>query len=335
MREKVFVSVIVPTYNNKDTLGKAVASLNRQSYPRDCYEIIIVDDGSTDGTRRYVEQEGCFRGVRYIYQKNKGPAAARNLGVQNALGEIVAFIDSDCVVAPIWIEEISKGYETPRLAGTGGTVKAVPTSSAVSQYCAYVKLNETPLMDKTGVMFVITNNASFRKSYYKAAGGFDERYDFPGGEEPDLCYRLRKKGYFFQYNRDAFVYSNHKESLGRLLRSYFNYGKGDSFLTLSKLTEWDLASVSGLKWYFNFIKMVLKAGFVFINDFRFIIRFMKIPFKTLLYYGEGLGLRQALIFAWFDYVKQLWFIAGIFWGYILGRFRGLRKQETGSILKYI
>lgn len=324
MTEIIFVSVIIPTYNNKNYLEKTVKSLCDQSYPKDHYEIIVVDDGSTDGTRQWIEagQKWYPCSVRYFYQKNKGPAAARNLGVRNALGNIIAFTDADCITSYTWIEEIVKGYECERVVGIGGTIKAMPTSSKISQYCAYIKLNERPLMDKTGVVFLITGNASFRKTSLDLVGGFDERYNFPGGEEPDLCYRLKKKGYFFKYNRNAVVYNHHKETLRKLLRAYFNYGKGDSFLNLRKQSDRDLISVCGLKWIFYFFKMTMKAVFML----RFIIKFLKIPFKTLLYYGEGLNIRDGLMFASLDYATQLLFIQGAFFGYISGRFKGFKKN---------
>lgn len=85
------VSVIIPTYNRGEFIGKAIDSVLKQTYTN--YEIIVVDDGSTDDTRKVVKSYG--KKVRYIYQENKGPSAARNRGINAAKGEYVAFLDSD------------------------------------------------------------------------------------------------------------------------------------------------------------------------------------------------------------------------------------------------
>lgn len=85
------VSVVIPTYNRAAFLGAAVASIRAQTYP--CTEIVIVDDGSTDDTAQVVTTLG--PGIRYVTQTNAGPAAARNRGIHEARGDLVAFLDTD------------------------------------------------------------------------------------------------------------------------------------------------------------------------------------------------------------------------------------------------
>ncbi len=85
------VSVIVPTHDRRDFLREALRSVEGQSYPH--LEIIVVDDGSTDGTREMIRHE--FPAVRYIFQENRGPSAARNAGIRQARGEWLSFLDSD------------------------------------------------------------------------------------------------------------------------------------------------------------------------------------------------------------------------------------------------
>ncbi len=89
------ISVIIPSYNRKKMLGRALASVCNQS--RSCDEIIVVDDGSTDGTGEYVEKMALQSKIpiHYFYQDNRGPAAARNLGIRNAHHALIAFLDSD------------------------------------------------------------------------------------------------------------------------------------------------------------------------------------------------------------------------------------------------
>lgn len=325
--ESFFVSIIVPVYNNKDSLKKTIASLCEQTYPSNRYEIIVVDDGSTDSARdEFIDR--CSEKklhLKYLFQENKGPAAARNLGIRKSNGEIVAFIDSDCIAAKDWLKEIIAGYDDVRVAGIGGFIKAKPTTAIVSQYCAYIKMNERPKIDKTGIVYLITGNASFRKDYLTPVGCFDERYNFAGGEDPDLCYRLKKKGYIFRFNPKAIVFNAHKQTVVELAKTYFNYGKGESFLALRKGSKWSLARKINLVWFFYLLKTVAKMALMFITNLKFIIRFVKIPFKSLLYYTKGLNFKISLIFAFIEYVQAFSFQQGCFFGYFIGKFKDFKR----------
>lgn len=210
-----FVSIVIPAYNNSKSLVKTIESIFRQSYPKDKFEIIVVDDGSTDDTKECIEkfQRLGICSLRYFYQKRRGPAAARNTGIKNAQGDLIVFTDSDCITSDSWLSEITSGYDDDRVAGVGGSIKTILGNSIVSRYCAYVKMNDKPRIDKTGIVYLITANASFSKGCLDSINGFDERYTFPGGEDPDLCCRLRRMGYYFKYNSRAIVYNRHKKTL--------------------------------------------------------------------------------------------------------------------------
>src|SRR5262245_35960235 len=114
MSRSVGFSVIIPTYNRLDFIQQAVKSIEAQSHGD--YEIIVVDDGSTDGTADYLASLGTH--VKALHQANKGPAAARNLGVQHSLGTYIAFLDSDDFWFP-WalatFHEVIRRYRAPSL----------------------------------------------------------------------------------------------------------------------------------------------------------------------------------------------------------------------------
>lgn len=335
MKETIIITVIIPTHNCKNNLKNVLASLCDQSYPKDKYEIIIVDDGSTDGTQQWVElqRQSCTCSLKYLFQQNRGPAAARNLGIRNALGDIIAFIDSDCTASHTWIQEIVKGYDSDRVAGIGGTIKALPKASEISQYCAYIKMNEQPLIDETGIVYLITGNASFRKDCLNLVKGFDERYDFPGGEDPDLCYRLKKKGYIFKYNRNAVVYNHHKETVRELIKTYFNYGKGDAFLVSRRFSSWDFFSVSSMQCFIFFLKALGVMMIKSLNYINLFLKFLKIPFKMLLYYGKGLNAKKSFLYAFLDYVRVFSFVQGHFSGYMIAKCKGFKKEDSYLLKK--
>ena len=95
-------SVVVPTFNRRRTLAEVLAALDAQQSVAP-FEIVVVDDGSTDGTAEWLEQRGQTRPVRWLRQQNQGPAAARNRGVAMASGEVIAFLGDDTIPEPDWL----------------------------------------------------------------------------------------------------------------------------------------------------------------------------------------------------------------------------------------
>ena len=112
-------SVIVPAYNAGKTIGDCLGALTRQSLVPAVYEIIVVDDGSKDGTAEIVKTFS----VRYLRQANRGPATARNHGAREARGEIILFTDSDCVPSADWIAEMTKPFGDPDVVAVKGAYR--------------------------------------------------------------------------------------------------------------------------------------------------------------------------------------------------------------------
>ncbi len=114
------ISIIVVTWNDRDNLLRCLASLERQTWPRERMELIVVDDGSEDGTARAVEQE--FPGAVLVVKENSGPDNSRNFGIDRATGEIVALIDADCTAPATWLESLAAGLEAHRTPVIGGRI---------------------------------------------------------------------------------------------------------------------------------------------------------------------------------------------------------------------
>jgi glycosyltransferase involved in cell wall biosynthesis len=197
-------SVIVPTFNRLPLLRQCLGALLRQQYPD--YEIIVVDDGSTDGTGETVRHE--FPSVRYLRQSPSGPAAARNRGIEASGGEAVAFTDDDCLAPPNWLACLADGLARhPEVAGVGGRLLAPPhlrETNVLAQYEEYIGRT----MYRTGERESVggfdcpaggTNNMAYRRAALKAVGGFDEAFRYPAGEDADLKWRLAEAGARFLY----------------------------------------------------------------------------------------------------------------------------------------
>jgi glycosyltransferase involved in cell wall biosynthesis len=198
--EHLRFSVIVPTYNRKNTLRRCLTAATGQDYPD--YEVIVVDDGSTDGTgemvRREFPQARCFR-----QEENRGPAAARNCGIREASGEVVAFTDDDCLVPADWLRRLADGYHRyPKVIGVGGYLEApnyLLSNNILAQYERSVGRNhygaaDTEVLGEFECPAGGTNNMSYRRAALLNIGGFDETFPFAAGEDADLKWRLCQRG---------------------------------------------------------------------------------------------------------------------------------------------
>ena len=185
MNDSIEISVVMATYNRVALLKQQIQCLLHQSLPSECYELIIVNDGSTDGTAEYLQQlEREHPHVTALWQDNRGPAAARNLGVSQARGRILAFTDDDCQASQDWLLTIRRTFEDRTvLAAQGRTLSE--------------KAKMTPLTHQVenehGDTSMPTCNAAYRKRTFVDEGGFDTRFPFQN-EDADLSWRVRERG---------------------------------------------------------------------------------------------------------------------------------------------
>ncbi|MDI6783302.1 MAG: glycosyltransferase [bacterium] len=314
------VSIVVPTYNRADFLRKCITSLLAQEFPKETFEILVVDDGSTDATPQMMSElieKATVEGyqLRYLRQENQGPAVTRNRGWQNARGEIIAFTDDDCIASPHWLEEITNGYETRDIAGVCGNVFAVQTENIVSQFLAQEKLHESPFYDKYGqIVYPITCNASFRRSVLELVNGFDETFPYPGGEDVDLGIQIRKRGYFFIDNRQAIINHYHKFTLRSLLRTWYRYGIGGALWQLKNSAR--LFSVCsderGLNyWLINYPDALSPMKAILLQ----IARIANLPRDIYQYQRNGISLGKSIVYFSLKYARDTMYHIGLIIGY--------------------
>lgn len=197
------ISVVIPTHNRSRLLANCLKSIVSQAYSN--YEVIVVDDGCTDDTASVVGQ---FSSVHMIRQNNRGPAAARNAGIQAATGDIVAFTDDDCVVPPNWLAYLCSGYKaTPDVAGVGGVLSPPPETRRRNPIAKYEWFVASRLYGANQEEYVGgfecpaggTNNMSYRRSVLLNVGGFDETFPYAAGEDADLKWRICEAGHRLLY----------------------------------------------------------------------------------------------------------------------------------------
>lgn len=192
-------SVIVSTRDRASLLPRLLEALLRQTLPPEAFEVIVVDDGSTDGTHRVLapyEERGSARVIRL--DSPSGPARARNVGWWESHAPAVAFTDDDCEPEPSWLE---RGLEC--LAATKGLVmgrtRPRPDSPGYGEHFA-----RTMEVDREDGRYP-TCNVFYARRALEAVGGFDESFRYACGEDTDLGWRVREAGYASSFCPDAVV----------------------------------------------------------------------------------------------------------------------------------
>ncbi len=215
---KPFVSVVIPAYNARKTMGECVEALKNQSYPHDRYEIVVVDDGSADDTADVASVER----VTVIRQgQNQGPAVARNTGVSRSRGDIILFTDADCIAAPDFIDEMMMPFSDPAVVGVKGAYRT--RQHRLWARFAQVEFEERycKLAKAESIDFVDSHAAAFRKDVFLEVGGFDPHFPVANNEDVDLSYKIAGLGYHMVFNPRAIVYHTHPDTALKYLRIKF------------------------------------------------------------------------------------------------------------------
>lgn len=190
----MFFSIVIPTYNRRSILEKCLLALENQVFDHTlikAYEVIVVDDGSTDGTPSWLsENQTTFPYVRLLTQSHQGPASARNLGVENALGDWIIFIDSDLVVTETFLqshaEALKEGLKTSDKIFTYGRV--INTCNFDSPTAEPYKITDF------SAAYFATGNVAISPHWLREAGLFDPQFQEYGWEDLELGVRLKKLG---------------------------------------------------------------------------------------------------------------------------------------------
>ena len=212
------ISVVVPVHNGANQIGACLEALSYQAIPRDTYEVIVVDDGSTDDTAQIVRRYP----VRLLSQTRQGAAAARNRGLSAAQGDLVLFTDSDCEPTPNWIEQMCAPFEDPQMSG----VKGVYRTRQESLVARFVQLEYEDKYNRMArdqyIDFVDTYSAGYRRNVLRKVDAFDT--SFLIDEDQELSFRLAKAGHKLIFQPSAIVYHQHASTVAAYARKKFHIG---------------------------------------------------------------------------------------------------------------
>lgn len=214
----------MPIYNAKAKILQSLNSVLNQDYPLDRYEVIAVDDGSVDGSDRLIQGFS----VRLIRQNNRGPASARNLGFSNAEGEIIIFLDSDCIVGYNWISlhVAEHKLNNDDVGCVGGAFAFPPITSSFFEVCDYYSCwyEQHPKCSPSGEYeYLPSTNLSFRRQVLEDIGGFNS--NLRTGEDVDICWRLKEKGKKILFRPHIIIYHHGRRNFLDFLSHHYKWGK--------------------------------------------------------------------------------------------------------------
>lgn len=255
-RQPLF-SVIIPTYNRPERLAACLQALAQSDYPRDRFEVIVVDDGGPQSLDSVVANFKKQFDLKLLHQKNAGPAAARNTGARHAKGDFLVFIDDDCSPAPDYLRRLAARFAmTPDYAIGGRTINVLPanlysTASQLLMDYLYHYYNAEP----EHARFLASNNLALPAYRFYDLDGFDMSFPLAAGEDRELCDRWLNHGLRLIYAPEAIVYHSHILTLLNYCRQHFNYGRGAAaFHQKRRRRSGNEARLESLSFYFNLLR---------------------------------------------------------------------------------
>jgi glycosyltransferase involved in cell wall biosynthesis len=219
-------SVIIPVHNRREDLRRCLFAIAAQDFSRDGFEVIIGDDGSNEDLNPVIE-EARLSGVdiKYFRQKQRGPAAARNLCIRHARGRIVAMTDSDSLPHRSWLRKLAEGFnDNPDALAIEGKVYADNEGE-------FDPLGEGPT-NKTGGVY-LTCNCAYRRDILLQVGGFDEAFPYPAYEDTELAARVRRIGPIIWQPEAIVIHPQRKLTLRTVLK---------------KLRHWEYVLIMGYRY---------------------------------------------------------------------------------------
>jgi glycosyltransferase involved in cell wall biosynthesis len=261
----VFFSIVIPTYNRLPILQKSLQALEQQKFEEtliEGYEVIVVDDGSTDDTLSWLAKEkSTLTHVITVQQNHGGPASARNLGIKKAQGEWIIFIDSDLVVTPNFLQ----AHGLALITGQNKlNTDKVFTYGAVINTCNFDNPTSEPykLTDFSAAYFA-TGNVAIAKKWLIEAGLFDTTFQQYGWEDLELGVRLKKLGLKLIKCPQAVGYHWHPpfnlEQIPQLIDQEIQRGRM-GVLFYRKHPSYDVRMMIQMTWFHRLLWGLLSLG---------------------------------------------------------------------------
>jgi glycosyltransferase involved in cell wall biosynthesis len=318
--------VIVPVKNGAAQIGELLNSLMHVDYDRDMLEIVVVDGNSTDNTREIVSQYP----VKLLLEERPGLNAARNTGVKNSSGEIVAFTDADCIIPEDWVSKIVDNFRDSQVGCVGGNVVGY-YDIFLSHYSDESFIPVMRIFRKKEVLDSVKPpqkypagcNMAFKREALKKVGLFDEDIKY-GFDEDELVERICRGGYKMVLDPNVLVRHKHRPALKELLKQNFNYGKGLGLMLRkmgikSVFSKWILLCIIGFLAWSSIILALTIYTFLtdsFASQIILLTMLLLPPFGLMIFYGYQTikkgdkEYRRIILYPPIDIARALAFIFG-------------------------
>lgn len=259
----MFFSVVIPTYDRQPILEKCLKTLENQqsSHLFSDYEVVVVDDGSTDGTVEWLKSNSAFPHVKLFCQNHQGAAAARNLGVENAIGDTIIFIDSDLVVTDVFLRSHAEAlHDGQKELGSDRLF----TYGRVINTCNFDNPTAEPFkVTDFSAAYFATGNVAIARHWLEKAGLFDVGFQLYGWEDLELGVRLKQLGLKLIKCPDAVGYHWHPafslEQIPSMIDKEIQRGRM-GVLFYQKHPTWDVKMMIQMTWISRSLWEVLTIG---------------------------------------------------------------------------
>ena len=231
-------SIIVPTYNRSDEVIDLIHSFNDQIFPHDLFEILLIDDGSTDDTEKKVTELKSQSGfkIRFFQRNHECPGPARNYGMSQAKGEYFLFIDSDCIADESWLSNLARAVEAQKPDAFGGPDSVLNSFTPLQKAIDYAMTSFITTggmrghsRKKLAKFYPRSFNMGIHLSIYDKLGGMG---DLRHGQDLEFSRRIVASGAKVISVPDAVVYHKRRTSLRKFFRQMFNWGVARINLTM-------------------------------------------------------------------------------------------------------
>jgi glycosyltransferase involved in cell wall biosynthesis len=305
------ISIIIPMFNSEKNILNTLEGLKNQTI-RD-FEVIIVDDGSTDLSFTLVDTYISRKGytARLLQEKNAGPAKARNLGAAHASGEIILFLDSDCITPDNWIEEMIRPLGG-NVVGSNCGYKVLNAQYLIARYIDYEIAYRHKKLKNKKINTVGTYSACILKQVFEEIGGFDTTYKSASGEDFDLAFAISKLNYEIVFTDRTFVYHYHPDSMKKFLKQQYGRGywrfwmyikhkdrilTGDSYTGMEAQVQFLLSNVfflSVILILINPIMVLIGSGLLVLSNIPLGIWIFKTE-KKFIFYGPLISSVRSIV----------------------------------------
>lgn len=213
------VTIVIAVDNGATTIAACVSSLLAVRYPRERLEVVVVDNGSTDGTLERLRAFG--DDIRVLHEPTRGASAARNCGIRGARGELIAFTDADCVVEPGWLAALVAPLGDSLVGVVGGPILSRAGGNRIEQFGEVIH-DQHRAIENEHPPYVASGNWASRRDVLVGVGLFDD--GLRRAQDVDLAWRILQSGHRLVYAPDAIVRHRNEQTVWGLVKEGYVHG---------------------------------------------------------------------------------------------------------------